>query len=718
MISDLLDRPQHHPKEPIKKKVDDGENHFLEALKGLIPTKERFQKNFSKETLLALKKEEKLLGSMASFFGLLLIFMLELLWKSMKRIALVGKVFSTAEKFWTSRFGKVSEKLISKLERSEGSIKRSMLISLAFRNMSSKKTRSLVTVGGMSLGIAAIVFLVSIGYGLQELVVNRVARLEELRMADVSINKTSNLKLNDSSVGSLLNVKKVESVLPIISLVGRISFDGASSETVVYGVTSKYLEESGLNIIKGEYFKNSDFSTKPVDSRVAGYSTHWDFEEVEYMKESRRVVFNLHADTAVRLRDEPNTNSLIMGLVRRTEQSLDGYEVWGHEFSGDERGSAARNVDGEYMGKWIRAAVPIWELIDGEMVPVIGPEGVQEWREGYLAQYEIVIDEQESQILGGAEGKVLGDTTDTESASISALVVGTDDDGVEWVELADSTESAQISNTIILDTPDNLSKKTTINTALAEILGMKPNESIGQTFDVKFVILQSLKPDLERTAESKSIEYEIIGVFEDNSSGPVAYVPLEDLRALGVTQYSQARILVEDKKYLDEARVFIDNMGYKTTSVSDTLSQIDKLFGSARLVLGIFGMVALVVASLGMFNTLTVSLMERTREVGVMKALGMKSNEVKELFLAEAMAMGLVGGILGVIGGVLAGKLLGLVLSVIAISKGVGFISISYVPPIFMFVVLFLSFLVGILTGIYPARRATKISALNALRYE
>ena len=129
-------------------------------------------------------------------------------------------------------------------------------------------------------------------------------------------------------------------------------------------------------------------------------------------------------------------------------------------------------------------------------------------------------------------------------------------------------------------------------------------------------------------------------------------------------------------------------------------------------------MVALTVAALGMFNTLTVSLLERTREVGLMKAMGMKSSEVQELFLTESMIMGFLGGILGIIGGWFAGKAVGVVLSFFAIFRGVGFVDISYLPFSFVLIVVLLSLLVGIATGIYPARRATKISALDALRYE
>jgi len=252
---------------------------------------------------------------------------------------------------------------------------------------------------------------------------------------------------------------------------------------------------------------------------------------------------------------------------------------------------------------------------------------------------------------------------------------------------------------------------------------------------------------LDRTAESKPTVYTVSAVIEEGST-PLVYVPLGDIVGLGTTNYSQVKLVAKDKSDLEKIRQQIDNLGYKTASVADTVAQIDRLFGTARAVLATFGLVALAVAGLkfpkalvissidlgpmplmalklsfstskpSMFNTLTVSLMERTREVGIMKAMGMQSSEVKELFLAEAMAMGLLGGVFGVLTGFLAGKLLGIVLSTFAIVKGVGWIDISYIPPLFVVFVLILSFAVGVVTGIYPARRATKISALDALRYE
>jgi len=249
------------------------------------------------------------------------------------------------------------------------------------------------------------------------------------------------------------------------------------------------------------------------------------------------------------------------------------------------------------------------------------------------------------------------------------------------------------------------------------VLGIKENEAEGKKFITTFVVVGNLLSKENETAESVPTEYEIIGVTPDERS-PIFFVPFIDLRGLGIENYSQIQIVASSDNDLPKIRQQIEAMGYVTSSVSDTVAQINSLFSTLRTMLALLGLMALSVAALGMFNTLTVSLMERTREVGLMKAMGMKSYEVRELFLAESLIMGLCGGVFGLILGFIMGKLLGLILSIFSISKGIGFLDISYIPVLFIVLIVGLSLLIGILTGIYPAKRATKISALNALRYE
>ncbi len=248
------------------------------------------------------------------------------------------------------------------------------------------------------------------------------------------------------------------------------------------------------------------------------------------------------------------------------------------------------------------------------------------------------------------------------------------------------------------------------------ILGLTESNAVGKKFKTSLIATENLSSN-GTTIQSEPIDYQIVGVTPDTGS-PVIYIPLIHLKELGLTNYSQVKIVVNNQGVLAGIRKQVEVMGFKTTSVVDTISQIEQLFSTLRLVLGLLGVVALAVAALGMFNTLTVSLLERLREVGMMKAIGMKSNEVRELFLTESMIMGFFGGIGGLLMGALTGKLLSLVLSVFSVIRGVGIIDISYVPLGFVFLIGFLSVFVGIATGVYPAKRATHISALNALRYE
>jgi putative ABC transport system permease protein len=264
---------------------------------------------------------------------------------------------------------------------------------------------------------------------------------------------------------------------------------------------------------------------------------------------------------------------------------------------------------------------------------------------------------------------------------------------------------------------ENAKQQAVVNRATLSVLGIDENQALGEKFEASFIIMGKDLGQPGEKLESVPSEYEIVGIIPGDKV-PMFYVPFLDLRSLGIVNYSQAKLVATNQEALPVARQKVEAMGFVSRSVVDTVDQIENIFATTRIILGLLGMAALLVASLGMFNTLTVSLLERTREVGLMKALGMKSDEVKELFLIESLTMGLLGGVLGLALGFLAGKLLSVGLSVFSIAKGVGIMDISLIPVGFVLVIIFLAILVGIVTGLYPAKRARHISALNALRYE
>jgi len=255
-----------------------------------------------------------------------------------------------------------------------------------------------------------------------------------------------------------------------------------------------------------------------------------------------------------------------------------------------------------------------------------------------------------------------------------------------------------------------------INRALLNVLGLLEADALGKTFKTSMVLDSEFFEDDYR-AETEFTEVEIIGVIPEEKT-PAFYLPFSDVKNLGVQNYSQLKVVVNDQNDVKDARKAIEALGFKTASVVDTVSRINSLFGTVRLLLSTLGLVALSIAALGMFNTLTVSLLEKTREVGLMKTIGMKSNEVKRLFLAESIIMGLSGGFFGLFLGAGAGYGLSAMLSTFSVARGLGVINLVYIPIYLVIGILALAFIVGVCTGLYPSYRATKISALNALRYE
>ncbi len=123
--------------------------------------------------------------------------------------------------------------------------------------------------------------------------------------------------------------------------------------------------------------------------------------------------------------------------------------------------------------------------------------------------------------------------------------------------------------------------------------------------------------------------------------------------------------------------------------------------------------ISLIVGGIGITNTMYTSVLERTREIGVMKAIGARNEDVLVLFLIESGILGIVGGLIGIIAGLGMGKLA----EFAAVSAGVELLKVT-VNPVLITGALAFSFLVGMISGIMPARQASKLQPVEALRYE
>lgn len=603
------------------------------------------------------------------------------------------------------------------------SISRVNLIDLSISNMMAKKTRTSVTIGGMMIGIGAIVFLVSIGYGLQKLVVNRVVRLEEMKQTDISPQVGGKLKINDKTVRDFSDLEFVELALPVIAVVGRVNYQNSVTDMAVYGVTTQYLEQSAIQPIEGTVFDSNELTTQQPEDLGRVATEYVQSKQGERGEKIQDIEYSIDQSSWIKVRESASTSAKILGYTKRVEGVSVGEEIWGDTYlSDDDAGSAGETSTGAKLGKWIKAPVLLWkeqlcdvqtegDCEDGEHVVLRDDENKQIQTTGYFAQINITIAGAGSTPAGSVRGET------TEQTVATTEFVDTQGEQLDFVEIASESGIVTAPDTKTVALSINAKKQAVVNRAMLKVLGIPENEAVGKVFTASFVVVSDLLAESKEKVESIPAEYTIVGVTPEEKS-PVFYVPFIDLRSLGITNYSQIRVVVADQADLSQTRKQIEAMGYVTRSVVDTVAQINALFASARTILLLLGMVALAVAALGMFNTLTVSLLERTKEVGLFKALGMTSSEVQELFLTESMIMGFFGGILGIFLGLLAGKLVGIIFSIFTIAKGVGFVDISFVPLPFLLVVVCLSLLVGIATGIYPAKRATKISALNALRYE
>lgn len=400
------------------------------------------------------------------------------------------------------------------------------LIYLAWKNLWLHRLRAILTIGGVTLGVGAIVFLVSIGFGLERLVTSQVANFEAFTTVDVPSANLKTGKINQEAIERLKKIPRIAQVDEVVDLAGRarLSSQKSTAETVIVGVKPEYFKAAQVALQSGRFYK-----------------------------EDRRP-----------------------------------------------------------------------------------PEVV-------------------------------------------------------------------------------------INQSLAGLLGFteKPEAALGKTVLLDLIIPEDLRKRdaTEGPLVRSDVAVTVVGIAGD-ADNPSLFLPLNVAEEAGAISRTSLKIKVESRRWVPEVRKSIENAGFSTEYVGDTVDQISQVFSLFRLVLGAFGLIALLVAALGTFNTLTISLMERIREVGLLKTLGMRERDIFRLFIAESLTIGAIGGILGVIGASAIGWAINAALQALAASSGSDVVSVYHTPWSFILISGIGSLVVGFVTGFYPAYRAIKTSALDVLRYQ
>lgn len=184
-------------------------------------------------------------------------------------------------------------------------------------------------------------------------------------------------------------------------------------------------------------------------------------------------------------------------------------------------------------------------------------------------------------------------------------------------------------------------------------------------------------------------------------------------------EYQQINVKVNDMKNVQKVQTTIKEMGHEAYSLNDQLESMKETAGVIQLVLGGIGAISLLVAAIGITNTMVMSIYERTKEIGIMKVIGASIGDIKRLFLFESALIGLLGGTIGIAFSYLLSYIINRFGGMFGNFFGTGMGSkISIIPLWLVVAALFFSALIGIISGYYPARRAMNLSALEAIRTE
>lgn len=394
------------------------------------------------------------------------------------------------------------------------------ILELSLKNLLSRKTRSILTITGVVIGVSAITFLVSIGYGFEKMTTSQIATEEALYVFQAELGDSDLMSITDESIAKIKNLDTVEAVEPSLSMAGKANFNDIKTDIVINGYNNQYIELGNTKIFKGDYFKDED-----------------------------------------------------------TDKCL-------------------------------------------------------------------------------------------------------------------------------------------VSTALLKLIGKDALNFSDTEIGLEVAANNSISPKLEEGAIIELPKFKIVGIIDEQNS-PFVIVPFSVLqKEISAVNYSLLKIKVKDKTEISSSRAKVEGLGFTTDYIGDTITQINAFFTIFRYIIGGFGVIAMLVAVLGMLNTLTVSLLERTKEIGVLKSNGATKKVIWRLFVSEGLIISVIGGALGIVIGMVIGEMVNIIFNIYAVKNSAEPVDFFYTPVYFVLLAMIFVTIVGFFTGLYPAGRATKIKVLDALKYE
>jgi putative ABC transport system permease protein len=277
----------------------------------------------------------------------------------------------------------------------------------------------------------------------------------------------------------------------------------------------------------------------------------------------------------------------------------------------------------------------------------------------------------------------------------------------------------------------------------------EPKDLVGQQVTLTYATAApaAARPDpsdlaaLARQVEQKTATFTIAGIVEREpgfglGGGPTGglMLPLAKARqiyadivtgaqsflrdAAAAKNYQSLTVRVKQARSTQDVEERIKAMGFVAFSVNDALQGAKRAFILLDIVLSLIGSIALAVSSLGIVNTMVMSILERTREIGIMKAIGASDGDVRRIFLIEASGIGLAGGLAGIALGWLVGRAINLGANVYIQSQGGTPATLFSLPFWLIGGAIGFSIVVSLLAGSYPAARAARLDPIQALRHD
>jgi putative ABC transport system permease protein len=260
---------------------------------------------------------------------------------------------------------------------------------------------------------------------------------------------------------------------------------------------------------------------------------------------------------------------------------------------------------------------------------------------------------------------------------------------------------------------------------------VEPPDLMGQT--LKFVVSKWSQDGMEI---KKTYSIKIVGVLKESrgqSDGSI-FMRLEDVTAWNEwvrgtrinrnkEGYSNVIVKVESPEQVIDITDQINTLGYMAYTPQATVQGINSFFTILQVIFGGVGAIALLVAAIGIANTMAMAILERTREIGLMKAIGATNKDVMSIFLGEAAGIGFIGGL----GGVIFGWGASAILNIVAVSYyasqaseggGSPLSSVASTPFWLPAFALIFATVIGLISGLYPALRAATLVPVTALKYE